>query len=126
EEICPAAGQGALGIEVRKRDVEVCAALAGLEDPIARAETTCERALLHGLGGGCQVPIGASATWHNNRLRLEAVLADPAATLVLRECVTGTDPVGVGSTAAENLLRRGGQTILAQVHARPTSVPEQP
>jgi len=61
EIMCPAAGQGALGIEIRERDATTRELLAFLNDPAARAATTCERALLNRLGGGCQVPIGAFA-----------------------------------------------------------------
>ena len=59
--MCPAAGQGALGIEIRKGDLAMREHLAFLNDAAARAATTCERALLNKLGGGCQVPIGAFA-----------------------------------------------------------------
>src|SRR6202167_284245 len=61
EIMCPAAGQGALGIEIRAGDSATREHLAFLNDPAARAATTCERALLNRLGGGCQVPIGAFA-----------------------------------------------------------------
>jgi len=61
EIMCPAAGQGALGIEIREGDAKMRELLAFLNDPKARAATTCERALLNSLGGGCQVPIGAFA-----------------------------------------------------------------
>jgi hydroxymethylbilane synthase len=61
EIMCPAAGQGALGIEIREGDAATRELLAFLNDPAARAATTCERALLNSLGGGCQVPIGAFA-----------------------------------------------------------------
>jgi hydroxymethylbilane synthase len=61
EIMCPAAGQGALGIEIREGDAVMRERLAFLDDAAARAATTCERALLNHLGGGCQVPIGAYA-----------------------------------------------------------------
>ncbi|MGA9978165.1 MAG: hydroxymethylbilane synthase [Candidatus Sulfotelmatobacter sp.] len=61
EIMCPAAGQGALGIEIRAGDAATRQHLEFLNDPAARAATTCERALLNRLGGGCQVPIGAFA-----------------------------------------------------------------
>jgi hydroxymethylbilane synthase len=62
--MCPAAGQGALGIEIRLGDAATREHLKFLNDPAARAATTCERALLNSLGGGCQVPIGAFAEVH--------------------------------------------------------------
>jgi hydroxymethylbilane synthase len=62
EIMCPAAGQGALGIEIRAGDAAVRQQFEFLNDPATRAATSCERALLNRLGGGCQVPIGAFAT----------------------------------------------------------------
>ena len=61
EVMCPAAGQGALGIEIRAGDETTRQLILFLNDNDARAATTCERALLNKLGGGCQVPIGAFA-----------------------------------------------------------------
>ena len=57
-DFCPAAGQGALGIEIRKGDVETLAAVAFLDHADTRFAVTAERAALAALGGGCQVPIG--------------------------------------------------------------------
>jgi hydroxymethylbilane synthase len=65
EIMCPAAGQGALGIEIREGDEKIRELLKFLDDPAARTATTCERALLNSLGGGCQVPIGAFAEVHS-------------------------------------------------------------
>src|ERR1700674_1665153 len=61
EVMCPAAGQGALGIEIRRGDHATRQHVAFLDDANARASTTCERALLESMGGGCQGPIGAFA-----------------------------------------------------------------
>ncbi len=83
EIMCPAAGQGALGIEIRAGDSETREHLAFLDDAAARATTTCERALLNKLGGGCQVPIGASAQAQNGRIHLEAIVAHPDGSVVL-------------------------------------------
>jgi hydroxymethylbilane synthase len=124
--MCPAAGQGALGIEARARDNAVLEALAFLDDPVARAETDCERALLQKLGGGCQVPIGANATCNDGQLKLDAVVASPDGSVVLRESVDGADAITVGKLTAERLLARGGAAILDQVYGRQTVVPQQP
>ena len=53
--LCPAVGQGALGIEARASDQDTLQALAVIEDPWARVAVTAERSLLRGLGGGCQI-----------------------------------------------------------------------
>jgi len=152
EIMCPAAGQGALGIEIREGDDNIRELLKFLDDPAARAATTCERALLNSLGGGCQVPIGAFAqvqvdgqqqpsaakaeSVHNSssarlkscpsRLHLESVVADPDGSKVLRDSRDGDDPEKLGSEAGAALLARGGDQILESVYGRGIAVPQQP
>jgi hydroxymethylbilane synthase len=58
KDFCPAAGQGALGIETRKQDAATIAAVTFLDDAATRFAITAERAALAALGGGCQVPFG--------------------------------------------------------------------
>src|SRR6267378_1001124 len=85
EIMCPAAGQGALAIEIREGDATTRQHLEFLNDADARAATNCERALLNSLGGGCQVPIGAFAEIRNGKLHLDAIVADPDGSRILRE-----------------------------------------
>jgi hydroxymethylbilane synthase len=124
--MCPAAGQGALGIEIRAGDAMTRSLLAFLDDANARASTTCERALLNKLGGGCQVPIGAAAEVRNGRLHLDAIVAHPDGSKVLRESREGDDPEKLGNEVGETLLRRGGDAILEEVYGRGVAVPQQP
>jgi hydroxymethylbilane synthase len=128
EIMCPAAGQGALGIEIRDGDSATREHLAFLNDDAARAATTCERALLNRLGGGCQVPIGALAELRNGKLHLDAIVADPDGSKLVRESRDGdlNDPEQLGNAAGEALLRRGGEEILEAVYARGLAVPPQP
>jgi len=126
EMMCPAAGQGALGIESRAGDSDVRQALLFLDDAAARTETTCERALLASLGGGCQVPIGANAKWHDGKLHLEAIVASPDGKSLLRESLDGWDPQPLGKQAAQRLLARGGASILDQVYGTENAQPQQP
>ena len=126
DKMCPAAGQGALAIETRAGDDEVRNALAFLDDTASRTETDCERALLRKMGGGCQVPIGASATLHHGELHLDAVVASPDGSVVLRESATGENADELGEAVGEKLLQRGGAKILEQVYGQQVAVPEQP
>jgi hydroxymethylbilane synthase len=126
EIMCPAAGQGALAIEIRAGDSVTGQHLAFLDDAAARATTTCERALLNQMGGGCQVPIGALAEIRNGRLHLEAVVADPDGTKVLRESREGSDSVQLGESVGETLLQRGGDAILEAVYGQGIILPQQP
>jgi len=116
ETMCPAAGQGALGIEIRAGDTGLRASLSFLDDHDARAATACERALLQSLGGGCQVPIGAFATVTGGKLTLQAVVARPDGSRILRETLSGTDPLTLGADAGKLLLRKGADEILREVY----------
>jgi hydroxymethylbilane synthase len=126
EMMCPAAGQGALGIEIRKGDAAMREHLRFLDDAAARATTTCERALLNKLGGGCQVPIGAFAEMEDGVLRLIGICARPDGTELIREVQTGSDPVELGERTGETILRRGGDQILRDVYGAATVAPAQP
>ncbi len=126
--MCPAAGQGALGIEIREDDAETRKHLEFLDDAASRAATTCERALLNRLGGGCQVPIGAFAEKRDGKLHLDAIVADPDGSRLLRESRDGDldDPEKLGNDVGDTLLRRGGDEILDAVYGRGLAVPPQP
>jgi hydroxymethylbilane synthase len=128
EIMCPAAGQGALGIEIREGDSATRQQLTFLDDAAARAATTCERALLNRLGGGCQVPIGAFAEIRSGTLHLDAIVADPDGSRLLRESRDGNlnDPEQLGNAVGETLLNRGGDEILEAVYGHGVAVPPQP
>jgi hydroxymethylbilane synthase len=124
--MCPAAGQGALAIEIRTGDSAVRDALAFMDDAATRAEVDCERALLRSMGGGCQVPIGASAQWSNRQLRLQAVVASPDGKSVLRDSAEGEDAATLGQLLGSRLLKNGGAAILDLVYAQSAPPPERP
>jgi hydroxymethylbilane synthase len=128
EIMCPAAGQGALAIEIREGDDTIREHIEFLNDDAARAATSCERALLNRMGGGCQVPIGAFAEMRDGKLHLEAIVADPDGLKLLRESRDGNlnDPQQLGNDVGEALLRRGGDEILEAVYSRGLAVPPQP
>jgi hydroxymethylbilane synthase len=61
QDLLPAPAQGALLAEARAEDTELVAALRGFHDPLTLTCVTLERAILAGIGGGCQQPLGALA-----------------------------------------------------------------
>ncbi|MDR3751916.1 MAG: hydroxymethylbilane synthase [Terracidiphilus sp.] len=123
-EFCPAAGQGALGIETRKDDAATIAAVAFLDDAATRFAITAERAALAALGGGCQVPIGihcrVKADGAGNSDEMYGVVADPetgkAVRVYLCAAHVGSDPAALGRIVAEKLMAAGAGALL-QVHA---------
>ncbi len=117
EEMCPAVGQGALAIEIRREDSRLAAVLAPLDDPATHTAVRAERALLRRLGGGCQVPIAAHALSEDGQLRLRAVVASADGRLLIRSAAKGSaeDPESLGTRVAEELLKQGAQAILDAV-----------
>ncbi len=126
DQVCPAAGQGALAIEVRADNSACATAVSFMDDAVSRATTSCERALLNGLGGGCQVPIGAHAEVSGDELLLTAVVASPNGTRMLRERQLGKDPQSLGDSVAGLLLGKGAQEILDSIYGSAAPAPEQP
>jgi len=124
--MCPAAGQGALAVEIRKADSAVRQHVIFLDDAAARLTTTCERALLNKMGGGCQVPIGAFAEIILGKLHLQAVVASPEGSTVLRKSGEGDDPVRLGEMVGAALLGEGGDSILREVYGKTVATPQQP
>ncbi len=110
EQMLPAPGQGALGIEIREGDEEAMAAVATLDDPATRAAVTAERSLLAALHGGCLAPIAALAEVQGDQLRLTAVVLSGDGHKRLDEsAVTGWesgDPLGCGRRIAEQVTER--------------------
>ena len=73
EEMLPCVGQAALGIEIRENDPQLERVCAALNDPATHACVAAERAFLQGMGGGCQLAVGAFAEIAGEELRLRAV-----------------------------------------------------
>ncbi|MGC1460324.1 MAG: hydroxymethylbilane synthase, partial [Steroidobacteraceae bacterium] len=68
----PAVSQGAIGVCARSGDAAAQHWLRRLDHPPTRLAVTAERALLRRVEGGCQVPLGALATLHQDQLQLLA------------------------------------------------------
>lgn len=74
----PAAGQGALGVEVRADRADLIAALAPLVHRGDTLTTAAERAVSRSMGGSCSMPLAAHARWQaNGALRIDAAWGDP-------------------------------------------------
>ena len=114
ETMLPAVGQGALGLQIRKSDVDLAKACAGLNDATTAAEVAAERAFLRALGGGCRLPIAALGKLDGRMLVLEGLLAAPNGTTVIREKISGTikDAEEMGKKLAEIILEKGGKKLL--------------
>ncbi|HEX8141932.1 MAG TPA: hydroxymethylbilane synthase [Pyrinomonadaceae bacterium] len=114
EMLC-AVSQGALGIETRAGDAQTMRLLAPLDHAPTRLACTAERAMLRGLGGGCQLPIAAYAVVSGERLRLEGLAAALSGDIVIRDALEGaaSDAARLGEALAARLLERGASSLLA-------------
>ena len=112
EVVCPAAGQGALGIEIRAGDEKTSAVVAFLDDAETRFATTAERTALAALGGGCQVPIGVYCRPCTiGEFEIFGVVADPDGSRVLRSRALGEDAMALGRAVAADLLKQGAAEL---------------
>jgi hydroxymethylbilane synthase len=116
----PAAGQGALGIEVRADDTELRRALATLIDHPTWLAVHAERAVSRGLGGSCSMPLAAHATWQGETLHLAAALghaADPLRPLLVAQAsaavADSAAAEALGAQAVAALQRAGARDYLA-------------
>jgi len=116
-EIClPAAGQGAIGIEVRLGDSETIKAVAQLSDVESHAGVTAERSALAGLEGGCQVSIGAWGRLEGARLILDVAVLSPDGTRRISERGEGKpeDARIIGENVASKLRDKGAAALLVR------------
>lgn len=74
EEMTPAVGQGALGVEVRADDAEALEFVSAIDHEASRVAVTAERALLERLGAGCMMPVGAHAMLIGGDMQIRAIL----------------------------------------------------
>lgn len=117
----PAAGQGAIGIEARAEDSETLHLLTGLEHAETRSAVTAERSALAGLGGGCQVPIGAWGRIESGKLLLDVAVLAPDGTQRKWESDSAlpTEAEALGARVAKK-LRDGGAAALLDRESRGT------
>ena len=111
DDMLPAVGQGALGIECRAGDERVKELLLPIGDPATEAAVRCERALLAVLDGSCRMPIAGLAVGDDaGGLRLDALIARPDGSVchrVERHGAAG-DASSIGRDAGAALRAAGG------------------
>lgn len=111
----PAPAQGALAIVTREQDSDTLGLVRILDHPPSRAAVTAERAVLHVLEAGCQLPVGALGLPFGGGMRLRALVASPDGLRVVRADETGAqdDPEALGREVARRLLDMGADRLLA-------------
>ncbi len=116
-QMLPAPGQGALAIEVRAEDTRAVQMTSQLNhDPTATA-VSAERAFLHRMGGGCNVPVAVYAHLNKDLMEMDALVASPDGRTILRDSVhQKVELAGEAAVLlAERMLSRGARSILEKM-----------
>lgn len=113
----PAVGQGALCIESRTHDSRTSQIVTSLDHAATHLAVMAERAFLHRLEGGCQVPIAAFATLEKEQLELTGLVAEVDGSILIQEAVSGPcdEAVSLGIDLAKKLIARGAGDILERL-----------
>ncbi len=118
QEMCPAAGQGALAVECRANDLKTRNIIAELDHAPTRFAVTVERAALAALEGGCHLPVGVYCEAAEGGWEVTAVVAIPDGSRTLWERMhldNTAQPSDAGRTIANRLLERGAGELLGVV-----------
>lgn len=110
----PAPAQGAMAIQCRASDRDLILRLSVLDDDPTRRAVDAERAMLHALGGGCSVPVGAVARIDAGSIHLVAGVFSLESHPPVRVTLSGSDPRDVGQRAAAELVAQGAGAILEE------------
>ena len=118
EQILPAVGQGAIGLEAREGDDEVLSLISVLDDAPTRYRVTAERALNQRLDGGCQVPIAGHALLEGDQLYMRGLVGEPDGSRIISAELRGPAAQAgtLGQDLADDLLGRGAREILDKLY----------
>ena len=117
DDMLPAIGQGALGIETRTDNAQVLQLIRPLNHEPTRVCVSAERALSRTLYGGCHLPLAAYAEISGAVLSMTALVGYPDGSRVVKNSIVGAADRGeeLGHELGEQLLQLGAREILAEV-----------
>jgi hydroxymethylbilane synthase len=116
DEVLPAIGQGAIGVQVRKNDEHLLPVLEKINDDKTLKCVTAERAFLNKLDSGCQFPIAAYAKKKWNEIIMQGLVLSMDGRTKIHDTITGpaTDAKQLGETLAQKLIERGAKKLLEE------------
>ena len=119
EILLPAMGQGAVGIETRKHDVDNQILLADMDDENTHLALDAERAVVTQLEGGCNVPIGAFATIDEDEITIQGLVASLDGKTLYKNELKGNKvkAVALGNEMGNTLLDMGGDKIMQEIQS---------
>ena len=113
----PAAGQGALGIETLSKHPNIKAWLAPLLDLPTLYAVSAERMVSRQLGGSCEVPLAAHATWDQNQMQIRSFVASTDGKQICLAKGSGAvssvaQAEALGLAVAQDLLAQGAAELI--------------
>ena len=117
DQMLPAVGQGAIGLETRADDKPTIGIVSALNHKPTAIACAAERSFLSALGGGCQLPIAGYAVLQSQELTLEGLVGDIAGEEIVRDRIVGPSAEAdeMGKRLATRLLTLGAKRLLTQV-----------
>lgn len=117
--VIPAPGQGAIAIEIRKNDQKIQDIINPLHCQNSYLKITAERSFLNELEGGCQIPIGSTASITGNTMMLRGLVALTDGSKEIRDEITGSadDAESLGRQLAQKIIDRGGNELLNMIRS---------
>jgi hydroxymethylbilane synthase len=114
DEMIPAVGQGAIGIQIRKEDRDILDVLKSIHHANTFHAISAERELLATLDSGCQFPVGSYAQVINHKLKIKGFVASEDGKFILHDFVESEvdESKKAGRILAEKLMRQGAKSIL--------------
>ncbi|MBT5472399.1 MAG: hydroxymethylbilane synthase [Nitrospina sp.] len=119
EVLLPAMGQGAVGIETRKNDVDNQILLADMDDEETHYALDAERALVSELEGGCNVPIGSYATINGDQITLTGLVASLDGKTMYKKELSDlkTNAIALGRKVGGELIDMGADRIMRDIQS---------
>ena len=120
EHFTPAAGQGALGIEIRSGDKATALLASVINHEPTWQSVTAERTFLRALGGGCRAPIAALGIVSGDALKLSGMVASVDGSRILRATEEGNAqaPEQVGRQLAQKMAEMGALDCISELKSR--------
>ena len=117
EEFLPAPAQGALAVQVRRKDPELVELISQLDDADTRLAVETERHILASMQGGCSIPLGVHAYVQGDVLVITAMISDLEGKTYIRRSRTASraQAMTCATELAHEMLDAGGRQILQQI-----------
>jgi hydroxymethylbilane synthase len=117
DQMVPGVSQGAIGIQTRKKDVNLSKLLSKLNDESSWLAAIAERAFLHTLDSGCQFPVGAYARVSEDSIIMDGFVGSMDGKKIIKERITGDSnkAAALGQNLAKTFLKRGAGNLIATI-----------